>query len=277
MQSSSKTSIRELQTGPESNAAGVYLLPSLGPGKYTLRAEKQSFKPYIYQAFDLDIRTQAKLDVHMEVGGTTETVEVQAEATQLNFSNANIGTVLQGTRILDLPLQARSALDLLSTVGGVAQSTDGTLSNINGNRSGTVNISLDGLNVNENLTDGLAPVNASAGFSVDRVEEIRVITSPPDAELGRGSAQIQLISRGGTNTVHGSVFEENRNTALTANNWFNNQKGTSAITRQPVAPRPVLIRNQFGARLGGPIIKNRTFSISRTRARGVSLPPPSTL
>jgi hypothetical protein len=242
-----------------SNGAGVYLFPSLVPGKYTLRAEKQSFKPFVYQAFELDIRATAKLDVHMEVGGTTETVEVQAEATQLNFSNANIGTVVQGKQILELPLQARSALDFLSTVGGVAQSTDGTFGNINGNRVGSVNISLDGLNVNENLTDGLGAVNASAGFSVDRVEEIRVITSPADAELGRGSAQIQLISRGGTNAFHGSAFEENRNTALTANNWFNNQKGINPVTGQVISPRPVLIRNQFGARLGGPLIKNRTF------------------
>ena len=242
-----------------SNSAGVYRFPSLVPGKYTLRAEKQNFRPFVYEAFELDIRAQAKLDVRMEVGGTTETVQVQAEATQLNLSNANIGTVVQGKQILDLPLQARSALDFLSTVGGVAQSADGTFSNINGNRAGAVNISLDGLNVNENLTDGLGAVNSSAGFSVDRVEEIRVITSPADAELGRGSAQIQLISRGGTNGFHGSLFEENRNTALTANNWFNNQKRISPITQQAVAPRPVLIRNQFGARLGGPVIKNRTF------------------
>ena len=247
--------VQNVETGvtnrTTSNGAGVYLFPSLVPGRYTLRAEKTSFKPFVYQAFDLDIRAQAKLDVHLEVGGTAETVEVQADATQLNFSNANIGTVVQGKQILDLPLQARSALDFLSTVGGVAQSADGTYANINGNRVGSVNISLDGLNVNENLTDGLGAVNASAGFSVDRVQEIRVITSPADAELGRGSAQIQLISRGGTSNFHGSLFEENRNTALTANNWFNNAKGVNPITGKMVAPRPVLIRNQFGARLRG--------------------------
>jgi hypothetical protein len=240
-----------------SNAAGVYLFPALVPGAYTLRAERQGFKAFSYEQFDLDIRAQAKLDVHLEVGGTAESVQVTAEAAQLNLSNANIGTVVQGKQILDLPLQARSALDFLSTVGGVAAGTDG--SNINGNRAGAVNLTLDGLNVNENLVDGLTAVTNSAGFSVDRIEEIRVITSPADAELGRGSAQIQLISRGGTNVFHGSLFEENRNTLLTANNWFNNSHGVNPVTHEMVSPRPVLIRNQYGGRVGGPIVKNKTF------------------
>jgi hypothetical protein len=139
----------------------------------------------------------------------------------------------------------------------VAAGTDG--SNINGNRAGAVNLSLDGLNVNENLTDGLTAVSASAGFSVDRVEEIRVITSPADAELGCGSSQIQLISRGRTNNFHGSLFEEHRNTLLTANNWFNNSRGVNPVTHEMVSPRPVLIRNQYGGRLGGPIVHNKTF------------------
>ena len=242
-----------------SNGSGVYLFPSLVPGKYTLRAEKQSFKPFVYQAFELDIRAQAKLDVRMEVGGTTETVEVQADAAQLNLNNANIGSVVHGKQILDLPLQARSALDLIATTGGAALSPDGTYDVINGNRAGSTVLSLDGVNVNENLTDGFAAVTTAEGFSVDRIEEIRVITAPADAEYGRGSAQVQMISRGGTNNWHGSLFEENRNTDLTANNWFNNAKGINPITDAKVAPRPVLIRNQFGGRIGGPIIKNRTF------------------
>ncbi len=242
-----------------SNGSGVYLFPSLAPGKYVLRAEKQSFKPFLYQAFELDIRAQAKLDVRMEVGGTTETVEVTADASQLNLSNANIGSVVQGKQILDLPLQARSALDLIATTGGAALSPDGTYDVINGNRAGSTVLTLDGVNMNENLTDGFAAVNTAEGFSVDRIEEIRVITAPADAEYGRGSAQIQMISRGGTNNWHGSLFEENRNTALTANNWFNNAKGINPITDAMVAPRPVLIRNQFGGRVGGPIIKNKTF------------------
>ena len=251
---------RNVETGvvarTASNQAGVYLLPSLVPGKYTLRVTKDGFKAFNYEAFDLDVRAEAKLDVHLELGGTSESVQVTAESTQLSLSSASIGSVIQGKQVLDLPLQARSALDLLSTVGGAA---GGDNSNINGNRSGATNLTLDGIFMGYNLTDGLTAATSVNGFSVDRVEEIRIITAPADAELGHGSAQIQMVSRGGTNTFHGSLFEENRNTDLAANNWFNNQQGYNQITKQQVAPRPVLIRNQFGGRLGGPIIKNKTF------------------
>jgi hypothetical protein len=85
---------------------------------------------------------------------------------------------------------------------------------------------------------------------VDRIAEFRVVTSPSDAELGRGTGQIILVSRSGGNEFHGSLFEEHRNTALTTNTFFNNQRGT---------PREVLIRNQYGGRIGGPIFKEKTF------------------
>ena len=120
--------------------------------------------------------------------------------------------------------------------------------NFSGARIGTLNITLDGINVQDNrINSGVA---SPVFTSTDRIEEFRVITSPADAELGRGSGQIQMISRSGTNEFHGSVFETHRNTVLTANTFFNNQRGD---------PRNFLIRNQFGGRLGGPIVRNRTF------------------
>jgi len=93
-------------------------------------------------------------------------------------------------------------------------------------------------------------INSTVFNSTDLVEEVRITTSPADAEFGRGSAFVQLITRSGTNQFHGSVFESHRNTALNANEWDNNLRGD---------PRDVLIRNQFGARVGGPIRKNKTF------------------
>jgi len=85
---------------------------------------------------------------------------------------------------------------------------------------------------------------------MDRIQEFRVVTSPADVELGRGSGQVVLLSRSGTNAFHGSLFEEHRNTALNANNYFNNLRAQD---------REALIRNQYGGRVGGPIFKNRTF------------------
>ena len=100
--------------------------------------------------------------------------------------------------------------------------------------------------------------NLTTTNSVDRVGEFRVSTAPADAEFGRGLAQVQMIGRSGTNELHGSVFEFNRVTALSANDWFNNQLGRNA-DGSLVAPRNFLIRNQFGARVDAPIKKNKTF------------------
>jgi hypothetical protein len=96
-------------------------------------------------------------------------------------------------------------------------------------------------------------------MSTDKIAEFRLISSPADAEYGRGSAQIQMLTRSGTNRFAGSLFWTHRNTVLNANNWFNNQRGTDPATGASVSPRNVLIRNQYGGRLGGPIKRNRTF------------------
>src|SRR6185295_4407862 len=112
-------------------------------------------------------------------------------------------------------------------------------------RIGLLNVTRDGISVMDQYQN--LAVNSVIYQSTDIVDAIRVITSPADAELGRGSGQVQISTRAGGSEFHGSVFESHRNTALNANNWFNNQRGDS---------RNFLIRNQFGGRLGGPIVKN---------------------
>src|SRR6185295_1401382 len=131
--------------------------------------------------------------------------------------------------------------------------------NISGNRTGSLNVTTDGINTQDNLLNNLFNIGVANQLRVDRVEEFRIVVSSTDVELGRGSGQIQVVTRTGSNRFHGSVFEEHRNTALNANTWFNNQLGTDLITGQAVAPRDILIRNQYGGRLGGPIRKNKTF------------------
>src|SRR5262249_7351316 len=118
---------------------------------------------------------------------------------------------------------------------------------------------LDGTNIQENLLNGITTTANVNRVSVDRIEEFRVITSPADAEYGRGSGQVQAVTRSGTNSFRGSLFEEHRNTVLTANSWFNNRLGTNALTGEPNSPRDDIIRNQFGGRIGGPFIKNKSF------------------
>ncbi|MBL8241701.1 MAG: TonB-dependent receptor, partial [Bryobacterales bacterium] len=143
------------------------------------------------------------------------------------------------------------ALDLIYTQPGLVGD------NFAGSRIGSLNITLDGLNVqDQRLNQG---VSSPIVTTVDKIEEFRVVTSPADAELGRGSGQVQMLTRSGTNQFRGSLFAFHRNTALNANTWFNNQRGVDPLTGEAISPRNVLIRNQYGARIGGPVRRNKTF------------------
>ncbi|MCS7315273.1 MAG: TonB-dependent receptor [Bryobacterales bacterium] len=226
-----------------SNEAGVYLFAALPPGTYRITVEHPGFRRFVYQGLVLEVGGRVQLNIPLELGPTAETVEVTAQAaTPLGYVTSSVGGMVAGRQITDLPIPARNALSLVYIQAGVVGD------NFSGARIGTLNITLDGINVQDNRIN--SGVSSPIFTSTDRVEEFRVITSPADAELGRGSGQIQMISRSGTNEFHGSVFETHRNTVLTANTFFNNQRGD---------PRNFLIRNQFGGRLGGPILRNRTF------------------
>jgi hypothetical protein len=129
--------------------------------------------------------------------------------------------------------------------------------NFNGVRSQSQNVTLEGVSVQETRYNG-GGGNVTTTNSVDRVAEFRVSMAPADAEFGRGMAQVQMIGRSGTNELHGSAFEFNRVTALSANSWFN-KPARQERDGGDVAPRSFLIRNQFGARVGAPIQRNKTF------------------
>lgn len=233
----------------ESNAAGVYSFAALQPGPYQITAEREGFQKHIVDSLELGIGAKVTLNLALKLGSASETVEVQAEAAQLeSYSTSSVGEVVNGRKVLELPLAGRNAIDLLRTQAGVTGPNSGQ--NFNGTRVGALNITVDGTNAIDNLINSLFLATVTSSISVDRIEEFRVTTSPADAELGRGSGQIQVLTRSGTNTFHGSLFEEHRDRSLTANTYFNNLRGR---------PRDLLIRNFFGGRVGGPIKKNRTF------------------
>jgi hypothetical protein len=245
-------------TATVSNTSGVYVFASLPPGRYQLTAAHAGFRRAVIRDIDLAVGSQITVNVAFELGQTSETVEVKAAATEVNVTSASVGSVMESKRILGLPIVGRSAYDLLGTQPGVViNGTNGV--NINGSQTGAINYTTDGINTQDNLLNGAFNTMVSNTVSVDRVEEFRVVTSPADAEYGRGSGQVQMITRGGTNQYHGSAWEELRNTALNANDWFNNAAGLNPITHQQQAPRNVLIRNQFGLRFGGPVRRNKTF------------------
>ena len=248
-QVTARNALTGIVTTTEANSTGVYVFAALQPGTYQIGASHPGFHKYVINDLELDIGAKLSLNLELKIGASTEVIEVQAEAAQqLGYLNSSVGTVISGRRVMELPLAGRNAIDLLRTQAGVTGANGGQ--NFNGARVGSLNVSVDGTNAQDNLLNSLFLATVTSGISVDRIEEFRIVTSPADAELGRGSGQIQALTRSGTNGLHGSLFEEHRDRSLNANSYFNNQRGQN---------RDLLIRNFFGGRVGGPIRKNRTF------------------
>ena len=244
-----RNSATGVRSETQANNNGLFVFPSLQPGDYELIVEHPGFQKYILTRLQLDVAAQLALNIEMKIGAASESVEVQADAAQqIGYLTSSVGSVVSGRQVLELPLAGRNAVDLLRTQAGVSGANGGQ--NFNGARVGSLNITVDGTNAQDNLLNSLFLAQVTSGISVDRIEEFRVVTSPADAELGRGSGQIQALTRSGTNQFHGSLFEEHRDRSLNANSFFNNQRGN---------PRDRLIRNFFGGRVGGPIRKDRTF------------------
>jgi len=242
-----------------SNDAGAYQFASLQTGTYKVSAELPGFRTQSYNDVTLGISQQVRLNFTLQVGSVAQAVEVTATAdTLIATTSSSIGSVLPDHQVRDLPLGGRNVLDLLRTAGGVSNSISGTTSNdgatagdsgyFAGGRLSAVNTTRDGFVVSDGrYNHGAFSVTYT---SPDLVEEVRVITAPVDAEMGRGSGQVQMVTRSGTNQFRGSAFWFNRNSALDASNWFNNFNGVKKDYEN---------RNQYGVRLGGPIIKNKTF------------------
>jgi len=253
------------------NAEGGYVFSLVPPDTYRVEVESTGFKKASVSDVQALVDTPRELDVALEVGAVTETVDVSASTeAPLNTTDATIGTTFESRRIEELPLNARNVVNLLSLQPGVTR-----LGEVNGGRRDQANVTLDGIDVNEQQS-GLDVVTGDAFSSVLRVtpssvQEFRVTTSVPTANQGRSSgAQVSLITKSGTNELHGDLYEFHRNTVTTANDYFNNAEGRytandpdvlSGIARagDEKVPRPKLIRNIFGGSLGGPIMKDRLF------------------
>src|SRR5215471_14072105 len=225
------------------NETGAYQFASLQTGTYKVTAELPGFLTQTYNDVTLGVAQQVRLNFALQVATQTQTVEVNVAAdTLIATTSSSVGAVLPEYKLRDLPLASRNALDLVATTAG----TQG--GSFAGAISVAVNTVRDGVPVSDGRYD--VGVSASTYVSPDLVDEVRVIVAPADAELGRGSGQVQMSTRSGTNQFRGSVFWQNRNSALSANSWFNNFRGVDKDYRNA---------NQFGGRIGGPIVKNKTF------------------
>ena len=254
-----------------SNDSGNYVFTAVPPGTYRIDVEATGFKKSSVSLVQALVDTPTSIDITLEVGNISETVSVTAGGdAPINTTDATIGNTFESRRITELPLNAGNVVGLLSLQPGVTRT-----GYVNGGRADQANITLDGVDVNEQQ-QGLDVVTNQAFSSVlrvmrDSVQEFRVVTTNPNADTGRSSgAQVSLITKSGTNDWHGSLFEFHRNTVTSANDFFNNKAGRFVATDLPVQlgqvkagdakiPRPPLLRNFFGGSVGGPIKHDRAY------------------
>jgi Carboxypeptidase regulatory-like domain len=248
----------------DSGASGEYQFLALPPGTYALTVEMASFRKHEQMNLELLVNTPATVNVKLEIGTAVQTVEVSSQTVTLNTTDASLGVAFDENQVKQLPLEAGNVPELLSLQAGVAytgnrpdinRDTDTRSGAVNGARSDQSNITLDGVDVNSD-TKGYA-FTSVLPITQDSVQEFRVTTTNYNADEGRSSgAQVALVTKGGTNAFHGSLFESHRGTGTSANDYF--VKLAELQSGQPNEP-PKLLRNNFGGALGGPIKKDRLF------------------
>jgi hypothetical protein len=255
-----------------SNASGLYQFLDVAPGNYKLEASAAGFAPFLAPNVTLVVKTPSTLNIKFQVAGGTTKVTVEAEALLINRTDASLGNVLENNQIAELPIADRNVVYLLSLQPGVAylggaaetnQATDTRSGAVNGVRSDQSNVTLDGIGVNDQ-NNGYA-FTSVLNTPPDSIEEFRVTTANSNADSGYSSGgQVALVTKSGTNTFHGSAYEYNRNTIFSANDPF---LKNSQLSSGESNTAPKLLRNVFGATIGGPIMKNRLFFFANYEGR----------
>jgi hypothetical protein len=257
-----------------SNESGTYTFAALAPGKYKVSADLSGFKKVVNNEVVLPYAGQVRVNFTMEIGQTNQTVEITANsANQLRESSASVGDVLTSDKIRNLPLVGQNILDLMVTLPGFRKDPNfSTLDNINGLNMDSVNVTRDGITVNDGRNSTtLFGTNALSTTVIlpELVGEVRMILSPVDAELGRGNSQLQISTRSGTNRYTGSASWNVTNSALNANTWTNNHTAFTdpfSGDKYTYTPKTWDNRHQITVAYGGPIKipgvydgKNKTF------------------
>lgn len=247
---------------------GEYSFLQIPPGRYTVTVTVTGFGTQTKEA-ELLVNQPATIDFALSVQSSKTTVEVSTEAQTINQTDASIGNSVSNTTVEALPMEGRNVPDLLSLQpgvlylgqnfnnigGGSTRDTDSRSGAVAGARSDQSNVTLDGID-NNDQRQGYAFTGVLRS-TLDSLQEFRVTTTDANAENGRSSgAQVVLVTKSGTNQIHGSAYEYNRNAAAEANQFFN--KTAELQAGLPNKP-PALIRNTFGASLGGPIKKDKLF------------------
>ena len=223
----------------ESDDNGSYTLTQIQPGAYDLSVKAQGFKEYLSKSLELSVGDRKTINIPLETGAVSESVTVTAEAPLIQ-TTATVGDVVENRRVVELPLNNRNFMQLLTLVPGVTSSGTSEIGigltnvvdfSINGTRRNSINFLVDGVS----NTDVGSGITLLAVPTVDTIQEFRVITSVPTAEFGKsGGGVVNLVTRGGGREFHGGVYEFLRNDRLNANSFFNNASGTYGPADQNV-------------------------------------------
>jgi len=253
----------------KTNSAGIYIFSGVEPGMYQIRVQKTGFKQVDLLSLIVNVQDHIEQNVRLQIGSVSESVTVNANDVHMNTTDASVSTVVDRQFAENLPLNGRSFQTLIQLTPGVVltpstQFDSGQFS-VNGQRASSNYWMVDGVGANIGVSSTFSPGNGFAGalgsfsavggtnslVSVDALEEFRILTSTYAPEFGRTpGGQISIVTRAGTNRLHGTLFEYFRNDALDANDWFADRQGL---------PKPEERQNDFGGTLSGPILRDRTF------------------
>lgn len=248
-----------------SNVYGTYEFSQVAAGNYTLTIDAKGFKEAVRQHVAVLVATPTRVDITLQVGASQQqSITVEANAEAVNTEDASVGSAFDRDQIVQLPFAARNPVNLLTLQPGVvftgSSDTDllsmGSTQNldpregvVNGVRGNQSYVSLDGIESNDYQNQ--SAFTSAMPITLDALQEFRVITTNATASSGAaGGAQVEMVTKSGTNAFHGNARWFNRDTSLAANSFFNNAEGI---------PRAKLIRNIFGGSLGGAVLKDRVF------------------
>ncbi len=272
-----KITVTQIQTNAEkkmvTNSEGEYVATELKPGTYTVKAECAGFKTAVESAFQLDINQVVRVDFALVVGSVLEQMTVTAAEPQVESETSSIGQVIDESRVHELPLNGRDFIQLAYLSPGVnmGPASTGNTGNVQQgdipeDERGNGSIQVNGLWATNNnyLLDGFDNNEQQIGFElieppVDAIQEFKVQTNNFSADIGKGGAVVNVVTKSGTNRFHGSAFEFLRNSFMDAKNFFDDP--TQAI--------PPFKRNEFGGSIGGPIVHNRTFFFADYQGRRI--------
>ena len=262
---------RDTTASAATNNSGLYTFASVRPGRYRMEVDAAGFRIVNVTGLTLNVQDHIEQNFRLQIGSVAESVTVEAGAEQVNITDAAVSTVVDRQFAENLPMNGRSFQTLIELTPGVVLTISSSFSDgqfsINGQRPDSNYWMIDGVSANigvtqiggtDTLSGSLGGFSAQGGtnslVSVDAMQEFRIQTSTFAPEFGRTpGGQISIVTRSGTNQLHGTAFDYLRNDVLDASDWFN------GYTHQPPLPKAEERQNDFGGTLSGPILKNRTF------------------